>query len=204
MACAGGFMSARSNASCLKARSVPVTRVLPTAFARGSDPTSLAESVVLLESRASTAEEIMLRVSLTVSHAAGRGALGLTIALLVLGHSDEARAASCKMSAAQIAAVAVLTSRPVTQNAQGVFVRDGKPMSGELVQDMCETRQFYDLVVAREAAHKTVTPGEIVEYIPNYLTQSEYGRVRDHVKRVLCTATPVTDRVNRALFCGTP
>jgi hypothetical protein len=129
----------------------------------------------------------MFPASLTVPQNAVRGVLGVTIVvLLVMGYSDETFAASCKMSAAQIAAVAALPTRPVTQNAQGAFVRDGKVMSDVLVQDMCKTRRMYDRVIAREAAGKTLTLEEIADgYIPNLLTQSELERLKRHTGRVL-------------------
>src|SRR5262249_8089867 len=103
-----------------------------------------------------------------------RGALALIIALLVMHPAAPAaaQAVSCTMTAAQIAAVAALPD-PITRNAKGAYVRRGKAMDSDEVLDMCLTRRFYDLIVAREAAGGKIKFSEMGMSQPYYLTERE-------------------------------
>jgi hypothetical protein len=82
----------------------------------------------------------------------------------------------CKMTAAQIAAVAALPD-PITQNAKGAFVRGGKILADDDVRDMCLTRIEYDLVAKRVAARQRLKVSEVGFYEPAYLTVTECVRV---------------------------
>jgi len=85
-----------------------------------------------------------------------RGLVGLMAAALLLASSDGAQAA-CKPTPAQVATVAALPS-PVTVNARGRLVQNGKVLRGYDVEDLCVTRGLYDLVAEREAQGQLLKP----------------------------------------------
>jgi hypothetical protein len=94
--------------------------------------------------------------------------------------------ASCKLTVHDYEVMATLKN-PVTRDAQGQLIRNGKVMPAVLFQDACITRRMYDLMAKREKQGKTLTVKEIADmgYVPGYLTEDERKRLSDHVHRVL-------------------
>ncbi len=114
----------------------------------------------------------MFGTSLPARHTLAFVALGPWIAALVVGQANGAPAASCKMTDAQIAAVAALTN-PVTRGETGAFVRDGKAMADYDAESMCLTRQYYDLVAARRASGRKLKSTDVNYFAIEYLTPPE-------------------------------
>jgi len=115
-----------------------------------------------------------------------RLALGF-VALVVVGSSASAfDRESCKLTAHDYEVMATL-KRPITRDAQGKLVWNGKVMPAVQVQDVCTTRRMYDLMAEREKQGKTLAVKEIADmgYVPAYLTEEERKRLSDHVHRVL-------------------
>jgi hypothetical protein len=109
------------------------------------------------------------------------------VALVVLESSALAfDRASCKLTSHDYEVMATL-KRPITRDAQGGLVWNGKVMPVVRVQDVCETRRMYDLMEGREKQGKTLTVKEIADttYVPVYLTEDERKRLSDHIYRVL-------------------
>jgi hypothetical protein len=104
----------------------------------------------------------------------------------------------CKMTAAQITAVAALPD-PITQNAKGAFVRGGKIMPDDDVQDMCLTRNHYDLVAKRVAARQRLKISEVGFYEPAYLTAPECVRTSQESTLAVAGGVPVTPEKLAAL-----
>jgi hypothetical protein len=94
--------------------------------------------------------------------------------------------ASCRLTPHDYEVMATL-KRPITRDAQGGLVSNGKVMPAVQVQDVCITRRMYDLMEEREKQGKTLTVKEIADttYVPAYLTEDERKRLSDHVYRVL-------------------
>lgn len=119
----------------------------------------------------------MFRRSLRVRHNTALCAIGPLIVLLVFANAGEAFADSCRMTATRIAAVAILPD-PITPDAAGAFVRDGKVMGDEDVENMCLTRRYYDLVLARQAAGRKLKASDVNYYAIEYMTAAECILVR--------------------------
>jgi hypothetical protein len=122
-------------------------------------------------------ETIMFRFSWPTRHGLALGALGPWIAVSMIVPANGAPAASCKMTDAQIAAVATLPN-PVTRNETGAFVRDAKAMSDYEVENMCLTRRYFDMVAARRASGRKLKTSDVSYYAIEYLTAPECVLVR--------------------------
>jgi hypothetical protein len=99
----------------------------------------------------------------------------------------DAHAASCMMTAAQVAAVDALPD-PIKKNATGAFIRNGKVMEPDEVLDMCLTRRLYDLMLEREAKGAALRFSEAAGMQDiRYLSVPECARLNAHAGRVTLT-----------------
>ena len=105
--------------------------------------------------------------------------LPLAVLLCLAG---QAAAKDCVLSASQTAAVAKLP-HPITLNAQHQWVQNGEVLNDDRNFEMCNARQMYSLMLAREAKGKLLDIKEINPFDFTYLTDAEGNRLKAHLQK---------------------
>ena len=116
-----------------------------------------------------------------------RNVLVASMILAACWSNGSMAASSCVLTPKDYADIAKL-SPPISKDQQGNLVRGGDVLTADAVDDVCRTRRFYELVVAREAENKYVTADEFADgggYVAAYLTSDEGKLVLKHMARVI-------------------
>src|SRR5262249_6606908 len=105
----------------------------------------------------------------------------LPLAALLCGAAPAA-AKDCVLSTSQTAAIAKLP-HPITRNADGKWVQNGEVLNDDRNFELCNARQMYALMVAREAKGKLLDIKEISPFDFTYLTDAEGNHLKAYLQK---------------------